>query len=328
MNLHIGILGYEDSPQTSAPKLVDVDWRRDLRGLALTTSSGRIPLAPVDPGAAVTVFSGTRALGVDGTTTFTVSQSKLSPSQYFLTWTGGTAPGFRTDRGLTLSGSTLAVTPQGNGSVLFAVTAGGGVFTGLVAGDNVFLPGLSTGAPAGPFSPGNEGLWVVLSLTDASDVVLVRPPGSSSGSAAQTGVVVTDNAQFQGFSADGVQAGDEADISAGVGSPSPLLSTFDVLAATAQQLTLVSTNPLPMVTGFTPTAAGLSCYSQGYDFLYLEADQECAVRTNGDAGSTQRLGPWSPGTPGSYLKTGPTWSLVVVNRSINPLNLLVIVAGL
>jgi hypothetical protein len=332
LNLDIGITAYQDAPLTSAPLLKTADWTRTLRGLNCV-SPGTFPVAPIPAGGSATILDGSRTLTVDGTTAFALTSDPLDPTMYFLTWTGGTTPGFRADRGLNLTGDTLSVTPQTNGSVLFTITnLVLGSFSGVSVGDNVFIPGISTGATAGPFNPTNEGLWVVLSTVDAQNVILVRPPSSANGYAAQTGVVISAAIQFQAFSAAGVQVGDSVDLSAGLALPSALLDTFTVTGVTGQQLTIQSTNPLPLVTGFMPTAAGINVYSQAFNFLYIEADQDCAVQCNGDTGQSQRLSPWNPscgcsGLPGSYMKTGPTWELTVVNRSTNPLNLVVITAA-
>ena len=333
LNLDIGILGYEDTPITSAPLLQKPNWTRNLRGLRVA-SPGAFPVGPIPAGGSATILDGSRTLTLSNSTTFALTLDPLDATQYFLTWTAGTPPGFRTDRGLTLSGSTLSVTPQANASAIVSVTAGGGTFAGVVAGDNVFIPGISTGAVPGPFNPVNEGLWVVLNVTDSTDIVLVRPAGSTAGYAAQVGVVITSNVQFQAFSAAGVQVGDSLDISAGALLPSPLIDTFTVTGVTAQQLQFTSTAPLPLVTALVPTIAGFNVYSQAFNFLYIEADQECAIQTNGDTGQSQRLTPWQAGlcslggrgVPGSYLKCGPTWQLTVVNRSTSPLNLSVLTA--
>lgn len=335
LNLDVGILAYEDQPITSSPQLRDVDWRRRFRGLSIQPA-GNQPVTQIPAGGSLTLLDGHRTLAIDGTTAFTLTLDPLDPTQYFLTWTAGTAPAFRADRSLTLSGSTLSLTPQANQSAILSITAGSGTFAGVVAGDNVFIPGISTGDTLGPFNPVNEGLWQVLSVTDSTDIVLVRPAGSLAGQLAQTGVVLTANLQVQAYSAAGVQVGDEVDISAGATAPSPLLATFDVTAVTAQRLAIKSTNPLPLVT-ITPTATGLIVYDQAYNFIYLEADQACEVQANGDTGSTQRVIPWQSGgscqcagqttaMQGIYMKTGPTWELTVVNRSINPLNIRVITA--
>jgi hypothetical protein len=221
----------------------------------------------------------------------------------------------------------------GNQDVTFSITAGGGNFTGVQVGDQVFIPGVTTGDAPGPFNPNNEGLWVVISITDSTDIVLARPPNSTLGFFAQTGVVLSNNLQFQAFSSAGVQVGDQVDISAGVPFPSPLLNTFNVLAVTAQRLTIQSTNPLPLLASFTPTAAGLTVYSQAFNLVYLEANQECVVQTNGDTGSTQRVAPLvttgrcqcrGDAMPGMYLKTGPTWELAVTNLSVNTLHVTLI----
>jgi hypothetical protein len=331
LNLDIGILAYEDQPITSAPQRRPIDWLRSFRGLSIRSPGTNTAVPTIPPGGSATLLQGERTITADNSTTYALTQSLLSGQQYFLSWTAGTAPGFRTDRGLTLSGSTLTVTPQANQSVIFSITAGGGSFAAVQVGDQVFIPGITTGVAPGPFNPLNEGLWVVLSVTSSTAIVLARLPNSTLAQFGQTGAVVTDNLQFQAFSAAGVQVGDEVDISAGATLPSPLVNTFEIVGVTAQQLTLVSTAPLPLVTAFIPTAAGLTVYSQAFNFLYIEADQPCVVQANGDTGNTQRLDPvqasqcWcsNGASPlvGVYLKTGPTWELTVVNRSVNPLHL-------
>jgi hypothetical protein len=327
LNLDSSSVAYGDSPLTSAPLQKYFDWQKSQRGIPVGNPQST-PYSVV-PGSSLTVFNGTRTLTADGTTVFalTLDPQDTTGTTYFLTQTAGTAPGFRTDRGLTLSGSTLSVTPQANNSVLFTITAGG-TFSGVLAGDSIFIPGLSTGDPAGPFNTINEGPWVVLAVQDSTDLILVRPSGSTLAFVGQTNVILSANSQFQAFSAAGVQVGDSVDISAGVTSPSPLLSTFPVIGVTANRMVILSTNPLPLLTGitFVVSPPSLVVYSNGKRWLRIEADQACAVQVNGDTGATQRLTPWSPADPQQvaiYEKVGPAWSLTVANRSTATLNLLV-----
>ncbi len=320
LNLDIGILAYSDGISTSAPQQQDVNWERPLLGLQVQAPSSTRSNPPLQPGETRTFFSGTRTLALDATTQFSWTQDALDSTQYFLTWTGGTAPAFRTDRGLALSGSTLSVTAQPNGSVVLAVTSGGGSLAALTTGDQVWIPGQTTGDVAGPFQPANEGLWTVLVGGSAGSATLARPQGSPLGYANQTGVVVTTNVQVQGFSSVGVQPGDSVDISGGATLPSPLIGTFAVEAATAQRLQLRSTAPLPLITGFTPGATGLTVYSSAVNLVYMEVDQACAVQVNGDAGVTERVSPLAGTGVGLYLKSGPMWSLAVQNRSTSVAN--------
>ena len=70
-------------------------------------------------------------------------------------------------------------------------------------------------------------------------------------------------------------------------------------------------------------------YTENKRIVYIEADQECVVRLNGDSGNTQRISPIEPGNaskPGMYLKSGDVFSMTIVNKSFATLNVLVVSA--
>ena len=90
-----------------------------------------------------------------------------------------------------------------------------------------------------------------------------------------------------------------------------------------------STLPLPNQTGVTPGASGMSFYTDNKRMVYIEADQLCVVRVNGDTGNFQEISPLEPGNtskPGIFLKTGNIHSLTIVNKSTSTLNCLVVTA--
>jgi len=153
---------------------------------------------------------------------------------------------------------------------------------------------------------------------------LARFTGADFTAVSET-VALTTNSQFQAFSSSGVQVGDKVDISAAFALATR--KTFDVVAVTSNFFEVISTTPLPLETGITPGASGMIFYTDSKSFLYIEADQEAAVRLNGSTDSSQRLSPieaGNPDRPGMFLKRGPAWSLTIVNRASVTLNVVVV----
>jgi hypothetical protein len=197
-------------------------------------------------------------------------------------------------------------------------------FTGVVVGDTVFLPGISTGDISSPFSVLNAGFWQVLAVISTIRIVLGRLPGVNFSGTTETQTPTT-NLQLQAYSTAGVQAGDVVDISNGF--PLSLEKSFTIDVVTSTFFEIVSTMPLPLVTGNIPGISGIVFYFDAKSFLYVEADQEAAVQVNGDGGQSNRLSPIEPNNtdlPGIYMKRGATWSLSIVNRSTTTLNVVCI----
>lgn len=322
LNVTLKLLAFGDKSVNSNPRLRYVDWNRDASGIQV-----RDPKAEshsIDPGATKLVFDGTRATSLDGTSAFAVSLSPLDPSRYRITWTGGTNPTFRTDRALALSGIAVTVAVQTNSTVIMSVPAGPPNFTGVNAGDTIFIPDASTGDVAGPFSPLNGGYWQVLAVLSGSSLSLARFAGADF-SATNEVVTLTSNSQLQAYNAVGVQVGDKVDINAGFAISTR--KSYEVVAATQTFIEVLSTTALPPETGITPGAAGMIFYTDCKSFLYVEADQEAAIRLNGSTDNSQRLSPieaGNPDRPGIFLKRGPAWSLSIINRAPVTLNVVVI----
>ena len=322
LNVIQQIQAYGDRSPNSNPRLKFVDWKRDNSGVVV--SDPKSEAHEIDPGATKVVFDGTRATTVGVSTAFDVALSTLDPSRYRFTWSGGSNPTLRSDRSLALNGRTLTFAVQANNTVLVTVSgAGSNDFTGVLAGDTVFIPHTTTGDSANVLSVLNAGYWQVLAAVSATQLSLARFPGASFEALSENQVLATD-AQFQAFSTSGVQVGDRVDISSGFSTATR--KTFEVVAVTSTFFEVISTLPLPPETGITPGASGLIFYTDTKSFLYIEADQEAAVRVNG-GDSSHRLSPVeasNPDKPGIYMKRGPTWSLSIVNRSPVTLNVVVI----
>lgn len=319
LNVTLKILAFGDKSINSNPRLRYVDWNRDASGIQV-----RDPKAEshsIDPGATKIVFDGTRTTTITSAA-FDVSLSPLDPSRYRFTWNGGSSPGFRSDRGLTLSGSNITFAGLANQTVTASIDVGS--FSTVNPGDTLFIPGTASGDPAGPISPLNGGYWQVLAVLSATSLSLARPAGVDFTSTNET-VLLTANSQVQAFSSSGVQVGDWMDISGAFALATR--KTFQVVAVTSKFVEVVSTSVLPPETGIVPGSTGMIFYTDTKSFLYIEADQEACVRLNGSTSNNDRLSPIEPGNPdrpAPFLTRGPVWSLSIVNRSAVTLNVVVV----
>jgi hypothetical protein len=313
MNLTLKLLAFGDEKTSSNPRLRYVDWTRDLSGLSV--SDPKSEAHRLEAGATKIIFDGTRAVTIDGTTTFSLSliTSIDGAQRYRITHTGGTNPGFRTSRAVAGTGVLFTLTALANGTL--NVVAGSSIFGSVQVGDTVFIPNTTTGDSVNVFSVLNSGFWQVSAANSGTNIVLVRPTGADFEGVSES-VTPTSNTQFRVFSTAGVQSGDTVEISAGFAPVTQ--KSFIVDTVTDSFIEILSSIPLPNQTGVIPTATGMSFYTETKRLVYLESSQELVVRTNGDAGNTQRTAsfdPTDPAKPGVYLKLGPVWSLAVVNRN-------------
>lgn len=306
-------IGFDDLPPTSNPTRKGIDQKLAFQNVPV--DNDQTQEFHLDPGGSITVVDGQRTLGVNGATAFDLTV--VGATTYRLTWTGaGAAPAFRTDRAVDLTGRTLALVVNPNLSL--TITADGGTpFSAVVAGDVLFIPGVSTGDPAGPFNDLNAGFWTVLTrsntvLTVARDASLY--PVFSGISEAAIAAVALD--EFMVFTAAGIQVGDTLDLSAGF-APAALHS-FDITAVTPDWVQFQSTAPLGEELAVVPGALGIVVYTNRKRFVLILADQEVAVQYNGSTGSENRVEPLLAGTLGYEgwdVKFGTVWKLVLVNRS-------------
>lgn len=306
-------VGFDDLPPTSNPTRKGIDQRLAFQNVPV--DNDQTQEYHIDPAGSVTVVDGQRSLGVNGSTAFDLTL--IDATTYRITWTGaGAAPAFRTDRSVDLTGVTLTLVANPNLSL--TVTADTGTpFSSVVAGDVVFIPGVSSGDPAGPFNDLNVGFWTVLAAS-GTVLTLARDPNLYpvfSGTSETVGPGITAE-EFVAFTAAGVQVGDTLDLSAGF-APAALHS-YDITAVTPEWLQFQSTSPLGEESDIVPGTSGIVVYTNRKRFVLVLADQEVAVRYNGDTGNSNRVEPLLAGTLGYEgwdVKFGTVWKLVLVNRS-------------
>lgn len=310
------LAAFSDVAINSNPAKNNVDWGTT-RSLDIGDPENKAKTLAA--GESITLFSGTRSLGINGSSSFTLALSTLSSSLYRLTWAGaGTAPAFRTDRALTNNTQTLVITANGNSTL--TVTGPSGAFTGVVAGDTLFFPGPTTGDAVTPFSAQNEGYWLV--LTASSTVLQIRRPTGTDFTGVAESVVVTANSQVQAYSAAGVQVGDTVLLSAGFSAGT--LKSYSVVSVNPNWVEFYDTTGLPATETAVPGVAGLVVYTDAKRMIHVEYDQDCVIQVNGDSSQLNRLSPWEAADPdqtGWYERVGPCWSLTVVNVSQTDLNI-------
>lgn len=316
-------LSFEDVGVTSNPSQRPINWEKTLSSVPVFNPATR--LLEIEPLATLNIVDGSRSTSIDGTTAFEIAISPLASDRYRITNTGGTAPAFRTNRSLACSGIVLTLVVNANLSM--TITAGSGTpFSAVIAGDTVFVPGVTTGDTASPFNTLNEGYWVVLSAISTA-ITVARFADSGVFSGVSEVVIPTVNDQIQAFTAAGVQVGDTVEISAGFAFTAQ--HAYDVIAVNPKWIEIESAAPLGPQTGIVPTASGMVFYKTALRFLRIESDQECVVRMNGDTGNTNRLEPLIPGDSNHAAwceKFGPVWKLDIVNRTMATIHLVVLQA--
>lgn len=315
------VVAFDDTEVNSNPSMRHVDWRRDLSGIPVDLPKGYT--VRIDPLAEVALFNASRTLTVDVSTELSISLSPLDTDRYRLSWTGnGTAPGFRTDRGLTLSGGSVTMALQANNTVQVTHSSGA-VFSAVQVGDNVFVPGVTTGDPA-VFNALNEGSWVVLGAS-STIITIARTPDMVFQGVSET-VAVSANDQFLAYSITGVQVGDTLDIISNFAVQAR--NSYQILSVTSRWVEFVSAVPLLAQT-LTPGVGSFAIYSDAKRYVYLETDQSVAVKLNGNILETDRVDPFLPADVkmrGPFEKWGLTWSLSVKNRSTASANVFIITA--
>jgi hypothetical protein len=264
----------------------------------------------LQPNETRTIFDGSRTLTVDATTVLSLAYSVLGNHKYRLSYVSGTLPGFRTNRGVVISAVSMAMVINSNSTA--TLTAGvAGTFSGVVATDTLFIPGVTTGDASIGFNSLNEGYWYVLGAT-GTVLTLTRVMGTIFNGYTET-IVPTGNALVYGAS--GVIVGDTLELVSGFSASN--CRDYTVTAVTSEFVEFSSTIPL-MAETVTPTASGLVVYSDGKRFVRVESDQEVVVRVNADTSNNIRIVPWDPTNSkmvGEFMCTGPVWGLVLWNKS-------------
>lgn len=314
LNIITGLLGYQDACATDNPQLREIDWNRKMNGIAIGKpifDSRSIP-----PGGSYTVFDGTDATLLDGTSVLSLALSSTVTNRYRLSVTAGAA-GFRTPRSITgLSSAVVTI----NNNAVASFTFPGATLSGVVVGDTMRIAGLLFGDPAPyAFNPENAGYWVILSVS-GSTVQVTRLAGQPFSGVAESPAVVT-SSDVQIFSAAGVQIGDSVDIT---GTFSPVTQrVYQVIDVTPTTVDFISGVPLPLESGLAYVAGSITFYVNSCTFVYLEVDQMAAVQFNLDTSFNNLVCPVLTGDPSliGYLnKHGKVYRMTIVNRSINPMH--------
>lgn len=311
------VIAFSDPEATSQPRMRHVDWLRAL--VVPGVSNPRSEAYTLAPGEERLVFDGTRSLTIDGTTAFSVALVPGEDITYRIRHTGGTAPGFRTARAFSANGGTIDVVVNTDQTV--TMTIAGGTFTGISGGDTLWLPG-SEESVTSPFSVVNQGFWLV--MTVSATVLVLRREEDFNGEA-QTGVAITNANQIAAFSASGVQEGDKVELVSGFASVNR--TTYPVVNVTSAYIDVQTVIPMAAEAGVLPGASGLLVYTNAKRWVRLEADQEVAVKVNGDTSTTQKVSPWIAGDvngAGDYARSGPTFSLRILNLSQEPASINVV----
>jgi hypothetical protein len=319
LNSFIKIVAFDDTNQTNSPKLQVVNWNRDtLQGIPVESPANNEYYLPAL--ASKTIFDGTRTLAYDASSEFSVAPSALGGNKYRLTWSGGENPIFRTDRELSLTGGSLTIAVQPNLTAIITSSLSL-AFSGVQVGDDVFIPGTTTGDTS-TFNTLNEGSWVVLDATD-TQLTLVRETGTVFAGFSQT-VAITDVDQFMVFSSAGVQIDDVIQLVSGF-SPA-LLHSYEILGVTYKWIEFESTAPLPSQT-VTPGLGSIVVFDQAKRFIYLETNQEIVLTLNGHAipaivpflaGDNGKIGPW--------MSSSIIYSMAITNKSTQQARVRVITA--
>lgn len=331
LNIHQNTVIFDDSNvATNQPKLQYVSWTTDYSGIQVSEPSSKQYF--LQPAESLTVFSGTRTVTIDDTTTFDLTLNPVLSGVYRLTGVSGTAPGFRTSRAVTLSGETVTVTVNNNATAEFALTpTSTPTFAAVQVGDTLFIPDTTTGDSASPFSVLNVGFWTVLAVTNsglgANRKLVCKRPNSQQFQGVAESVAVTANSQFKVFSASGVQAGDTLEILAGFSSVSQ--NSYVLQTVTDTWVEFSSAEPLPLESGVAPGSAGISIYSESVNFLRVEVDQPAVVRLNADITNNLKLPPRAVGSQQdvAYFEAwSSVYKLVLINKSTETMKATVITA--
>lgn len=263
-NFSQSVTVFDDVDNASNPLRRHVDWRRVLSGVALgEVYSDRFVL---QPNGAKSVFAST---SIDAhldtfNTVFVTSQ-----------------PGWLVFQD---QGTALAAIATGMGSTTFTVTLNAdstinvsrstGTFTGILAGDTVFLSGVGYGQAAA-FGTNNQGFWLVQRVVSTTALILARATGSADPTGVAETVVSAAANDFQRILA---PTYDHVLIRGGVLS---LVGVHSVVAAANGWFAIASNPSLPALTGLTFTQLLLA--SNYVVYARVESSQRVSLTVNGGA---------------------------------------------
>lgn len=297
LNLLVYLNAYADQNASNSPSRNNFKWERSINGLLVNDpNSLEFSLAP---GESKTLFNSSRTLTQDNTTQYSIAPVLGQNARYQLSWSGGTAPGFRVGR-VTGANSTTHVTTSLNGTVLTFTSSGGQPFSllagGVQVGDFVQLGSI--------FSANNQGQYQLIAVTATSFSVV------NAFGAIET-VTLGNASQVDIFSSAGVQVGDTLLISGGFSSVSQ--GAYIVSEVTDLYVKFSFAGVLPTEGPITTEA--IAFYSDAQRFIYVESDQKVSMVINGQAGN--EINPIADCNcvvrPGIFMRMSTIYSLTVTN---------------
>ncbi len=307
LNLLHSLVAYNDATSGTVnnnPKFRVADWNRNYFGLDVDKPQSQNFV--ISPGASLTLYDGSRTTAIDGTTTFSLTNTQNSTYQMY--YSTGTAPAFRTARSLNTTETTsFNITINNNSVVSFTQNSGPSVnFSSVVVGDILYVAGNSL------FNSVNQGYFPI--IAKGSNYVQIQNPLAS----AESNISLSSNyaSDFLIYSSTGIQVGDTAVISVGF---SPVtLGSYQVTAIAPNFFEFVSTSPLPIETSITTTVSGLNFYNNCKFITYIETDQNCFIRFDSDSTNVATIEPLAPESNvlSMFIKTGNNYKAILTNRSV------------
>lgn len=319
INIRNYLLAYSDScGVVSNPDQKSWDWARQY--LSIPAQNGTSDFSTVPAGGEITLFDGVSSLPSPMSLSTDLSLSLVSPQASIYRLKISNDGAFRDERDLDIDDtSQLGVSVNNNSIATFTLLSGSGDLSPASPGDVLRIKGFRTNETTDVvFAAANSGYWTVLS-SDSTSLVAKRLPGKIFEGVNQTvtiGPTDTDN-QFRVYSSQGIQEGDSFVLS---GSLSPAsFGDYDVLGVGPDFVDFVSAIPLPEQSGVQLSAlSDLVFYSNAKKLVYIEADQNIAVRYNAQTGNDNVVTPVMVGNeklPGFTSKFGHTYKCVVKNLS-------------
>lgn len=297
LNLLLFLNASSDSSPSNSPSMQNFKWARNLNNSSVSKPvSLSFSLAP---GESKLLFDGTRTLLQDGTTQYDLELKPLTTSTYILTWTGGTAPAFRTARSIG-SDATTAVSVTVNGPLATFTSVAGTAFNfaTVSVGDSVRIGNL--------FNVANQGEWKIISKTVTS--ITVENELASAEASVLLGAGFAD--QVKVYSAAGVQIGDTLKISGGFSPAS--YGSYKVTSVASDFIEFSSLEVLPQESAIQTQL--IAIYSSAKQLVYLESSKKVGMTINGVSGN--EIEPFivsNSSQPGMFLRKSTIYSMTVTN---------------
>jgi hypothetical protein len=319
VNIFTEILAYNDQAETNNPMLRPFDWSRRIFSLNLKNIASDARVIPA--GGSETLFSGLRSSGLNMTSVMNIAVLNGLASTYRFSVSSGSVA-FRANRPIALSALTQIQVSGNNNAVVNFKFLTAESLASVQVGDQLRIKGVKTGDAPGAFNQLNSGLWSIIGKT-SDTLSCVRPVGQNFEFLNES---VTLGAGFatevMAYSSTGVQVGDKFEIANGFSFATQ--RSYSVQAVTPTFVDFVSAIPLPEESGVPFTIDSVIFYSNSKRLLYIEADQECVVRLNGDTGNSNKLAPYQVGNDSMvayFHKFGDSFQCEIQNKSVNPLKI-------